>query len=388
MPFTITYGSQTNDLRVTTEYDLVGNPIRTVSPGGDHLEGGLHDIVSTISYSRFTSVTTTAKNQQKTEIKNVAGEILRVTDHDLATIKYSYDAHGNLTAMQDASNNITTIIYDELGRKTSMSDPDKGNWVYEYNAFGELLRQTDAKGQIIETQYDLLGRESRRIDYSSPDCIEKVTDWTYDSQVYGLGQLAKVRSSDGHKEVPIYDNFGRSIRLITTLPGAGTFQTSQTFDHFGRPFQSFDASSRSLIAGDNSLSVHEANGLRGTQTIYNDLGYVKEIQNVRQYEGGSRIGFYQRNEKMDERGNVIKYVLGNGVEVNRDFYYTTGLIKQIDAQRPQPFNTAIQSLLYYWDDLGNLTGRTTLGEGDTDLLESFEWIPQQHQVGINPDRHC
>jgi YD repeat-containing protein len=74
--------------------------------------------------------------------------------------------------------------------------------------------------------------------------------------------------------------------------------------------------------------------------------------------------------------------------VNRDFYYTTGLIKQIDAQRPQPFNTAIQSLLYYWDDLGNLTGRTTLGEGDTDLLESFEWIPQQHQVGINPDRHC
>jgi RHS repeat-associated protein len=191
--------------------------------------------------------------------------------------------------------------------------------------------------------------------------------------VYGLGQLAKVRSSDGHKEVPIYDNFGRSIRMITTLPGAGTFQTSQTFDHFGRPFQSFDASSRSVVAGDNSVSVHEANGLRGTQTIYNDLGYVKEIQNVRQYEGGSRIGFYQRNEKMDERGNVVKYVLGNGVEVNRDFYTTTGLIKLIDAQRPQPFNTAIQSLLYYWDDLGNLTGRTTLGEGDTDLLESFEY---------------
>jgi hypothetical protein len=58
--------------------------------------------------------------------------------------------------------------------------------------------------------------------------------------------------------------------------------------------------------------------------------------------------------------------------VNRDFYYTTGLIKQIDAQRPQPFNTAIQSLLYYWDDLGNLTGRTTLGEGDAGLLALFK----------------
>ncbi|MFQ3246236.1 MAG: hypothetical protein ACI9SP_002887, partial [Arenicella sp.] len=58
LPFTITYGSQSNDLHVTTGYDLVGNPIRTVSPGGDHLQGGLHDIVSTISYSRFTSVTT------------------------------------------------------------------------------------------------------------------------------------------------------------------------------------------------------------------------------------------------------------------------------------------------------------------------------------------
>jgi YD repeat-containing protein len=63
-------------------------------------------------------VTTNAKNQQKTEIKNVAGEILRVTDHDLATTKYSYDAHGNLTTMEDAGNNITRIIYDELGRKT------------------------------------------------------------------------------------------------------------------------------------------------------------------------------------------------------------------------------------------------------------------------------
>ena len=67
-----------------------------------------------------------------------------------------------LTKVTDAAGNLTTISYDDLGRKTSMTDPDMGSWSYSYDAVGNLIEQTDAKGQVIEFAYDKLSRLVRK----------------------------------------------------------------------------------------------------------------------------------------------------------------------------------------------------------------------------------
>ena len=75
-----------------------------------------------------------------------------------AETNYEYGVADELTKVTDAANNLTTISYDELGRKTSMSDPDMGSWSYSYDAVGNLIEQTDAKSQVIDFTYDKLNR--------------------------------------------------------------------------------------------------------------------------------------------------------------------------------------------------------------------------------------
>ena len=75
-----------------------------------------------------------------------------------AETRYEYSEVDELTKVTDAANNLTTISYDDLGRKTSMTDPDMGSWSYTYDAVGNLIEQTDAKSQVIEFAYDKLNR--------------------------------------------------------------------------------------------------------------------------------------------------------------------------------------------------------------------------------------
>ena len=90
-----------------------------------------------------------------------------------------------LTKVTDAADNITTISYDELGRKTSMTDPDMGSWSYSDDAVGNLVEQTDADRAAASTSagsgkgrrtamWDAAGRSSwsydeyGRVNYPDP----------------------------------------------------------------------------------------------------------------------------------------------------------------------------------------------------------------------------
>lgn len=75
-----------------------------------------------------------------------------------AVTNYSYSPIDLLTQVSDAKANMTTMSYDSLGRKTGMSDRDMGTWAYVYDANGNLIRQTDAKGQRSCFYYDALDR--------------------------------------------------------------------------------------------------------------------------------------------------------------------------------------------------------------------------------------
>ncbi len=67
---------------------------------------------------------------------------------------YAYNGRDQVTDVWDTAGHHTAIGYDLLGRKTSLSDPDMGSWSYGYDAAGNLTRQTDARGVTVWFGYD------------------------------------------------------------------------------------------------------------------------------------------------------------------------------------------------------------------------------------------
>ena len=274
-------------------YDLLGRPTATTAPDGSE---------SSSSYQGYQISHTNAAGQTKTESYNSLGEIIQVTDNNYSSADYQHDTAGQLVVMIDSAGNRTELAYDSLGRKLSMNDPDKGVWQYQYNAFGELIKQTNAKGQTSTLAYDLLGRKTAVTDRDSKGRIEQSygLDLRQPSPTALASWPASAAAPATHQSLH-YDSLGRNHQSTTSLPGAGTFTERQTFDHLGRPFQRFDAS-----------SDQQDNGVRGTQTQYNAYGYGAAVVDVR-HQHGQPITVYKRITAMDERGQVTGSTQANGL---------------------------------------------------------------------------
>ena len=127
------------------------------------------------------------------------------------TTGYSYDPQGDLTSVMDAHNNVTTITYDNLGRKIGMNDPDMGKWQYGYDGNSNLIWQQDAKGQVISFKYDALNRLINKTDGITSDLLlicpvyqqQAATfnvNYNFDdkTQSFGIGRLGSVYYDSGY----------------------------------------------------------------------------------------------------------------------------------------------------------------------------------------------
>ena len=401
-------GNATHWTEIT--YDILGRAIYTTLP--DQSTG-------TVDYHGFVTTHTNAFGHTRTETVNALGETVEVKDNlgqgnaqERGHVTYAYDALGNLTRMTQhvqsgdsvGSDIVSTITYDNLSRKIAMQDPDKGSWTYEYNAFGELISQTSANQQAGVTtamSYDVLGRMSGRIDYRIDGQPEGMTAWYYNDHSSGnsAGQLEEVeylglgyQSSAALGEVPIpdyrmtyaYDALGRQIRSTTVLGDngeLGTYHQSMTYDHLGRPFQTFDIAPNSNHTGDTRY---------GTQLHYNGVGYPNGIEDVRKRDGQSQQTYHQVLA-MNARGQITHEVRGT-TQTYRLYDEATGRLcyqgtrKLIDAgsapthcadaatykDNAASTTTDIQDLFYTWDVLGNLEDRTETS-GSKNLTESFAY---------------
>ncbi|WP_444904605.1 FG-GAP-like repeat-containing protein [Microbulbifer sp. CnH-101-E] len=346
------------------EYDLLGRPSRVTAPDGS---------VSSITYSGLKTITTNDKGQQKTEIKNVAGELVEVIDAIDGRLTYEYDSQGNLHKAKswgkantagahiDEGDGLSypivvTIEYDDLGRKIRMDDPDKGEWYYEYTGFGELKKQTNANGHTVELTYDQLGRQSTRIEKSKGSSAP-TSDviWLYDTATNGLGQVEMITDSvSGYEALYQYDQVGRNHIQAVDFDGAGaqpSYITTTKFDGHGRVEYNYDALAK--ILDDNKS---------GTQNFYNAYGYLYKVVDL---ATGDLI---QEVKAQTARGQLKEQLLGNGATSNFTYEAASGRLTKQTSTVLGAFG--IQDISYQWDTLGNLTSRHNQS-GSKDLRESF-----------------
>ncbi|WP_445357512.1 FG-GAP-like repeat-containing protein [Microbulbifer sp. ANSA002] len=346
-----------------TQYDLLGRPIRVIAPDNSD---------ATITYAGLKTITTNDKGQPKTEVKNVAGELVEVIDAMNGRLTYEYDSQGNLHKAKswgktNASGShidegdglsypiVVTINYDHLGRKKNMDDPDKGAWSYEYTGYGELKKQTNANGHTVAFTYDKLGRKLTRMEKAGGSSLTSNVTWLYDTAQNGLGQLEMISDSvTGYQAVYQYDQLGRNHAQAVDFDGAGpqpAYVTTTLFDDYGRVERSYDAL-------DSLLST----GQSGVRNYYNGNGYLYKVVDL---ATGDLI---QEVKAQTARGQLKEQLLGNGATTSYSYEGSTGRLLNQTSSVLGTFG--IQNITYQWDTLGNLSSRHNQS-GSKNLRESF-----------------
>lgn len=394
-----------------TYYDVAGRVVRLVTPDGSAAGGQAE---TTTSYSGLTTTVTMPVNVSglratREERRNALGEIIQSKDGTGLRACYAYDAHGNLSHVwrnetadcpaTPPATVLTSVDYDDLGRKTRMVDQDKGTWRYAYNAAGEVIREITARNQCVEYRYDARGRVVSRTDRTlgtTPDTacggtIESESTWRYDTAANGFGQPASEQASttdplDGSNTLQLlqdktfaYDGFGRARSTVTRmLPNTGaarSYTSARTYDEYGRLFQDLLTSPEFPASG----ALYEYTDSFPAGAPDDDPNLAEgHLRKVRDATGQRRGLAWHETVNVDAFGTVIEERRGES-EVLRTLRTTddrTGRLATIRTNGGQ-----LQNWNVLWDGAGNVRLRSNSAAGASPA-ESFSYDAANRLLGV------
>ena len=304
------------------------------------------NVITYTKYEGLSISTTNPNGQVKTQIFDESGKVISSIDPAGKSVNYSYEANGNLsitTSYIDTTGIYVPInmSYDSLGRKIGMIDPDKGTWLYQYNALGELISQQNANLQTTSNYYDIRGR----LYYREQPNVNSI--WEFD-QGANWGQLVNEYSVGeyqsrglGQIKVNSFDAYHRPSATVTTIHDAQlqphSYVTSQTYDEFGRLFQSFDATGNGVLYQ------------------YNIRGFQETIRDAANDEFGQ---IYYQVLNTNARGQILHEKYYNQFETTKTYENSTGFLSTIISTNN--LNDEIQHLDFAFDSIGNLIRRSDL----------------------------
>ncbi|MFA0463817.1 RHS repeat domain-containing protein [Vibrio sp. 10N.261.45.F1] len=331
-----------------TTYDALGRPTAQTQPTED-----VGDLVATTRYQGLTATITGPGTFEKVEQTNGLGQTVQIVENGQSTLRYTYDAVGNLT-QTDTNGLITELSYDQLGYKTKMIDPAMGTWTYGHNAWGELVWQQNAKGQRTTFTYDALGR---KINETRPD---EINQWQYDQSLKG-GLDAS--SSDSSQRRYTYDALGRTQSMTLSIDGS-EYTTYYEYNEEGR------LSRVTFPSGMNLDKDYDVNGLLKRMSIpYSDIWDSQYLQieealkatserivelEMQAYELEKSAQFYIEESERLRQAAAQLFAKSNSYQhtANKLSASASSLFRSanINANRAASYRRSAQ---YYWRAFGN-----------------------------------
>jgi YD repeat-containing protein len=236
------------------------------------------------------------------------GRITEIVDTQGHSLKYAYNAAGDLVSFTDQVNNTTTFTYvaghphyldeihDPLGRRVSktiygpdgriqkvidvlgdetlenfdpthftgtITDAEGNVTLLEYDARGNVVRKEDPEGGVTLSEYTDAANPDKetKVTRLGDNGKQIVTSYTYDSrgntttitdsfgttsyQYDALGDVTKVVDALGHVTTAAYNSQGK----LTSLVNAAGDTSSRTYDTLGRVATSsdFDGNTTTLL---------------------------------------------------------------------------------------------------------------------------------------------
>lgn len=354
-----------------SEYDDLGRVVRVYEPDEPD------NAALIVDYNGLSITRTNRKGQITAEVSNSQGQKISVTDALGSVTTYGHDPFGNLQFVQNNGALEAMNGYDIRGHKTVGYTPDMRTWTYVHNALGELVQQTDAKSQVTTMVYDKLGRMTQRVEPGL------TSNWIYDTAAYGKGKLYQAKTNAGYIRTHYYDNKGRPQLTLSNL-GAGNplLFSSVAYDAAGRVEQTYYPSGLGIKnvynatgylaevrkAQDNTLywqqNVMDAEGHSIQETLGNgSVSYTAyDPRNGRfNYRIDNRNGTWivYHSQIYDSIGNVSeRYQLGGPFSYDILAYDALNRLTQTDSTVGGL--TSTQAVVYAAG--GNISSKTGVGD--------------------------
>ncbi|MDR1682140.1 MAG: hypothetical protein LBS25_01955 [Candidatus Symbiothrix sp.] len=182
---------------------------------------------TTYNYNGLTTSITTPDGKTTSQTLNNSGLLQTSTDAAGGTVTYSYNSLGKPVSI--TSNNTTTYIkYDNRGFQSALKDPNLTDSIkYSYNAYGQLTSQTNARNQTTSYLYDAAGRITQE---TSP---ERTLTYQYVPSGNGIGQLQTITQGATVIQSHAYTPKGQ-LASVTENVANSNYATSYTYNSNGQ----------------------------------------------------------------------------------------------------------------------------------------------------------
>ena len=240
---------------------------------------------------------TDANGKQKQMFRDVRSLITTVNEFiSGATYQtsYAYDPLRQITSVTDNQNNVTSVVYDQFGRRTQINSPDASLTGFAYDLADNLTFKQLATGQFVTYAYQfnrLMG-----INYS----LFTANNVTY---TYGAadqagppfnlaGRIALITDRAG-TENRQYGPLGEIVQETRTIPIQGnqfiTYQTAYQYDTWNRLLSitypdpkhevaTYSYDSGGLVNGVSSNSSYDLQPNYVTRIDYDKFGHRLLLQ--------------------------------------------------------------------------------------------------------------
>ena len=320
------YFSTDSPVYLEYEYDDTGRKVAEHYPDGS---------IKTWNYESLglegeVITETNRLGQKTTRYNNFRGQTYKCVDNLGGAIEYGYDADGNCTSITGPNSSIS-MEFDEFGNRVYMNDSDCGSYSFEYDGFGQQTSQVhEDSGRGFTTEYDALGRITRRED------SDGITDYVYSSDRLGL--LESVSNEDTGVSMSYrYDNNNNPTQEALTVNGT-TYRTYYTHDN-----------------KNNLTRIHYPNHFDVTNE-YDDYGHLTSVKHPSQ-----SVTYWQLMDA-DEQNRPLRYKLGNGIVVKREYDKNTGALTSL-------CDSTLFKYHYTYDFEGNLKSQRK----DSIFLTSYQY---------------
>jgi len=187
---------------VTYTYDKWGNPL-TIT---DNEIDATIDITYDPVYHLPTEIED-ANNNITTIIRNSQGDPIEIVNAMDDTTYNTYDSTGMPTKTLNPLGDSVLFVYNDTGRLVTITDPNGHSTYYEYDPAGNMIGLTDANGYRTEYEYDNMNRLK-----ITRNALGYETEYKYDEN----GNMTELINAKGDTTHFDYDLFNR--RISTTDP--------------------------------------------------------------------------------------------------------------------------------------------------------------------------
>ena len=172
---------------------------------------------------------------------NAGGEIASVTNPLGHTTEGTFDTWGNLVGLTTASGAVWNYVYDGLSQLVEATDPSGAATRYSYDLNGELSSVTDATGVEIKRRVDRQrGIEEIADAFSSSFIHTDIFGRVTSEQKRARGGSSATKKTDVESEFITYDAAGRPVEVLDAAGGLTCYER----DGAGRVLRVISAAGR------------------------------------------------------------------------------------------------------------------------------------------------